>query len=340
MIGMIKSGSSFYHVINYVLEDKKELTEALKREMSLKDGVSHKDRAEVLAYHKCFGDKYELTEQFKEVASLSKRCEKPVFHMTVRLAPGDRLSRGQLIALGEDLTKEFGVSENQYLMVYHKDTKQPHIHIVANRVGLNGRAASDSNSYKRMAAFCRHQEKKFGLKEVLSPRQFLSGRERLLPRQDQRKLKLADDIRQTLQAAGSYREFESRMRELGYQVIKGRGIAFIDPKRVRIKGSEAGFPLSKIEKILALKQQLRQAELVKRGHKERNLTSMARRQHPQETVRQSVTSAAVMIEKTISGVSSMIEDLLTPIPGGDHVPYELSQEAYERRQKKKRRRPS
>jgi sulfur transfer complex TusBCD TusB component (DsrH family) len=46
------------------------------------------------------------------------------------------------------------------------------------------------------------------------------------------------------------------MEDLGYQVLKGRGISFIDDKKVKIKGSEVGFSLMKIEKILALKQDL------------------------------------------------------------------------------------
>lgn len=46
------------------------------------------------------------------------------------------------------------------------------------------------------------------------------------------------------------------MKSLGYQVLKGRGISFIDDKMVKIKGSEVGFSLLKLEKIFAIKQQL------------------------------------------------------------------------------------
>lgn len=37
------------------------------------------------------------------------------------------------------------------------------------------------------------------------------------------------------------------MQAKGYQIIKGRGIAFIDDKKVKIKGSEVGYSLQKIE---------------------------------------------------------------------------------------------
>ncbi|WP_436489896.1 hypothetical protein [Chitinophaga sp. ARDCPP14] len=47
-----------------------------------------------------------------------------------------------------------------------------------------------------------------------------------------------------------------------YKVIKGRGIAFIDDKKVKIKGSEVGFSLAKIERILNIRPELtaKQAE--------------------------------------------------------------------------------
>jgi len=47
-----------------------------------------------------------------------------------------------------------------------------------------------------------------------------------------------------------------KMTELGYKVIKGRGISFIDDKKVKIKGSEVGFSLGKTERILFLRNQL------------------------------------------------------------------------------------
>ena len=56
----------------------------------------------------------------------------------------------------------------------------------------------------------------------------------------------------------NYQQFEQIMKALGYQVSKARGIAFIDDKKVKIKGSEVGFSLMRIEKILALKQNTQQ----------------------------------------------------------------------------------
>ena len=96
-------------------------------------------------------------------------------------------------------------------------------------------------------------EEKHQLKKVLNPSRYLPKEERHLQRQDNRKQQLKDDIRSCLRTSNNYIEFEQKMRKLKYDVIKGRGIAFRDDKKVYTKGSDVGFSLATIEKILALK---------------------------------------------------------------------------------------
>lgn len=264
MIGKITTGTSFYHCLCYCLHDKKNLSEEQKIQLSQKENLQHKDRAEILFYNNCFGNARELASQFKEVAQLSRRVEKPVLHISLRLAPGETLTKGDLSEIGRACAAEFKIDQNQCICILHKDTRDQHIHIVANRVGYDGRALSLSNDYRMMANFCRKMELKHGLKEVLSPRIFLSKEQRLIPRQDARKERLQNDIRNVLKDSVSYAEFEQKMKSLGYQVLKGRGISFIDDKKVKIKGSEVGFSLMKIEKIIELNKQLKLKQAVKK----------------------------------------------------------------------------
>jgi Relaxase/Mobilisation nuclease domain len=266
MIGMISLGKSFYHCISYCLEDKRHLTEDEKLSQIQNDGLEHKHRSEILEFNKCFGDKYELTEQFKDVQKLSKRVEKPVLHLSLRLAPGEILSRQQLTEMGRQLAKEFDVSNNQYLTILHKDTREQHIHLVANRVGYNGKAAGTSNNFLKMDRLCRHLEKEYNLKKVLSAKRFLSKEQRLIPRHDNRKEQLKTDIRKTLEIVSDISSFQKQMQNLGYKVLKGRGISFVDQKKVKIKSSEVGFSLATIERILHLRHQLkiRHSEIDKR----------------------------------------------------------------------------
>lgn len=257
MIGKIMTGKSLYYCLKYCLEDKRELTEEMKKNLSEMEHVQHLNRAEVLEYNQCFGDLKDLTEQMKDVRNLSRRVEKPVLHMTLSLSPDEKLTREQWTAIGRQCAREFGVEDNQYVTILHKDTEKQHVHIVANRVGFDGRAAKDGNNYKRMAAFCRRMEKQFQLQEVLSPRQFLAPKERLIPRNDQRKKHLKADILKSIKQVSTFSDFRIQMEALGYQVIKGRGISFIDSKKVRTKGSEINFSLATINRILDLQNRIK-----------------------------------------------------------------------------------
>lgn len=340
MIGHVSTGASFSHCISYCLEDKQELSEEQKLQLALQDRLQHKDRAEVLFYNKCFGNKYELAKDFKDVAKLSKRVEKPVLHISLRLAPGEQLSRDQWMGIGKECAREFGIADNQYICVLHKDTKEQHIHIAANRVGFDGKVASDSNNYKRMAALCRRLEKEYNLKEVLSPRAFLSPKDRLLPRHDSRKEKLKTDIRQTLEQARNYPDFEQKMQALGYKVIKGRGIYFIDNKKVKTKGSEVGFSWAKIEKILHLKQQL-ESKITEQKTYEKDLQQKLA-QNASFTATQKLlyqTKIDAQLDRsptvlTIEGICTVLDELLKPDYTSNSVPYEFTYEGYKRRQKK------
>jgi hypothetical protein len=330
MIGHISIGKSAYHCISYCLEDKRELTEEQKEKLSEKEKLQHQNRAEVLFYNQCFGNKKELASQFRDVQKLSRRCEKPVLHLSLRLAPGENLSKAQLSDIGREAAEEFGVGNHQYICVLHKDTKEQHIHIAANRVGFDGKAAKDGNSYKRMSTLCRKLEKKYGLQEVLSPRAFLPPSERRIPRHDSRKEMLKSNIRNSLEKSISYPEFEKQMKALGYQIIKGRGISFIDDKKVKVKGSEVGFSLAKIEKVLELKRQLYNEQLgvVKAQKDGIHFHELKSSEHQQKTAVQAHQTGN--IEKQIS---MLLADLTRTEFGADELPSELK-----RTKKKKYRR--
>ena len=245
MIGKIMIGKSFRGCISYCLEDKK----LLQPELSMQK------RAEVLYYNQCFGNIKELIEQFTDVRNLNQKQSKPVLHITLSMSPGEKLEKEILIDVVEQCAKTMGFERNQYLAIQHLDTAHQHLHIVVNRIGFDGRSVSDSNSYKKIAGFCRTMEHKYDLQQVLNPRRFLSKEQRQLPRLDSRKQVLKKAIESSLSRSANYAAFADQMKSLGYAVEKGRGIAFIDEKKVRVKGSEVGYALGVIEKKLAEQKQ-------------------------------------------------------------------------------------
>ncbi|MFC0771646.1 relaxase/mobilization nuclease domain-containing protein [Terrimonas alba] len=254
MIGKIIIGKSFRGCLNYCLHDK--LMKSQDHEAILKD------RAEVLCYNQCYGNDKELIQQFNEVRQLNPRLSKPVLHITLSLAPGEKLQAHVLTEIAQDCAKDLGFSNNQFVAVLHKDTGHQHLHIVGNRIGFDRKTLSDSNNYKKIAEFCRKMELKHELQQVLNPRRYLSKEFRNIPRLDQRKQQLKEDIKTCLVMAKDYPEFERKMKNLRYEIIKARGIAFRDPQKVYTKGSEVGYSLATVEKILALKPELRK-ELLK-----------------------------------------------------------------------------
>lgn len=124
-----------------------------------------------------------------------------------------------------------GFENNQYVAISHIDTDHFHLHIVTNRVGYNGKVVSDSQNYKKIAQYCRKMELKYHLKQVLSPKKYLSQEQRNTARFHTRKKKLKADIKLCLSTSKDYSQFENKIRQQGYEIIKGRGITFMDNKQ-------------------------------------------------------------------------------------------------------------
>lgn len=258
MIGKIATGKSFRGCMQYLHEGRLQENEELQKlEME-------KKQAEIIYYNQCFGNKKELIRQFVEVSKLNPKVSRPVFHISISLAHQDanRLDRQDKADIGAALAQKFDFADKQYVVITHADTEHEHLHIVANRIGYDGPTASDSNSYKRMAEFCREMELSYKLTQVLSPNKFLKPEQRVTQSQrvDQRKEALKQQLGQAIKECVSIKQIAAYMEKQGYSVELGRGIAFTDAQMVRFKGSQVGYSLADIEKKLKQEQQLRQQQ--------------------------------------------------------------------------------
>lgn len=336
MIGKIITGKSFNGCLKYCLNDK--LSDEELGEQALKN------RVEVLVFNQCFGNEKELIQQFNEVRNLNRKLSKPVMHITLSFAPGEQLAKYKLTEICEDCSKEMGFEKNQFVAICHNDTRHQHVHIVANRIGFDGKALSDSNNYKKIANYCRRMELKYDLKQVQSPKKFLAKEFRQSPRQDQRKDKLKNDIKECILNARNYLEFEQQMRALKYDVIKSRGIAFRDKQKVYTKGCAVGFSLSKIEKLLelkpSLKVQLFQKEEKIIGHQIQDSSKNSLQIIKADT--QKLTENGRVNEKVDNELSinnsGVLDVLMRNEQAGMSVPRELTDEEKRRRKLKQKRR--
>ena len=330
MIGKITIGKSFKGCILYCLNDK---IQDQKQEQVMKD------RAEILLFNQCYGNQKELIQQFNEVRQLNSKLAKPVLHITLSLVPGEELPKEKLMEMCQDCAKDMGFENNQYVAIHHKDTSHQHLHIVANRIGFDKRTVSDSNNFQKIAAYCRKMELKFNLTQVLSPRKFLPKEQRQIPRQDARKEQLKNNIQKTLQQVNNYQQFEQVMKALGYQILKARGISFIDDKKVKIKGSEVGFSLMEIEKILALKKESESRETIKEFEQE------VLQKQQSKNIRQPFSATPKLLFKKQETTSKMefqkqITELIDNMIKPENIPEQFIPGLLKKRRVKKRRKPN
>jgi hypothetical protein len=262
--------------LGYCLEDK----------LSPDGEILYKDRAEILQYNHCFGNKTELTSQFNEVQLLNPNLSLPVMHIVLTLPRGEQISKGAFTDIASDCARAMDFEKHQFVTILHKDTPQQHVHVVINRVGFDKQTVSDSFSHDRLADFCRKAEKKHHLRQELGPLRHRSREELKIPRHGIRLDLLKSNIGESLKISRNIGEFEQHMQERGYDIYRkeGRGIAFRDEKKVCIKGCEAGYPLKKIEATLAIDLRLRQqqSQEKERLQRQEHDRQLRQKQQPQQ----------------------------------------------------------
>ncbi|ELO8588740.1 relaxase/mobilization nuclease domain-containing protein, partial [Shigella sonnei] len=91
--------------------------------------------------------------------------KKPVFHAFLSLPKNEHLTDERWQEIAKDYLKEMNIDieKHQYICVRHNDTDKDHIHIVANRVGLDGSVWLGQHSAFNTIAACERLEIKHNL---------------------------------------------------------------------------------------------------------------------------------------------------------------------------------
>ncbi|MEY8647389.1 relaxase/mobilization nuclease domain-containing protein [Klebsiella pasteurii] len=107
----------------------------------------------------------DLTDEFKTVSSFRQDIKKPVFHAFLSLPKNEHLTDEKWQEIAKDYLKEMNIDidKHQYICARHNDTDKEHIHIVANRVGLDGSVWLGQHSAFNTIAACERLEVKHGL---------------------------------------------------------------------------------------------------------------------------------------------------------------------------------
>lgn len=94
------------------------------------------------------------------------RVQNPVYHFGVSLSPEEQLDRAQWRDVTQTMLKRLGLDEHQVLIVAHGDKDYQHVHIVANRVGPDGKVWKPRHDRRIQQAVAREMEVKYGLRRV------------------------------------------------------------------------------------------------------------------------------------------------------------------------------
>ena len=113
----------------------------------------------------------EIADQMSDRAELSHRVVRPCYHMVLSVPQQDTDTLDS--RAWHDLTRDFlegmGLRDRQAVAYLHEDTtypdgtERPHVHIVANRVGRNGKAIDTSWDYYRAQSVLRELEEQYDL---------------------------------------------------------------------------------------------------------------------------------------------------------------------------------
>ena len=110
-----------------------------------------------------------------------------MMHISLNPHPDDVLSDSDFTRLAHDYMQMMGFAEMPYMIYKHTDIDRHHVHIVALRVGTDGRCISDRNNFYKNRKVCRELEQRYGLK--------VAEREKITPDMPIKKVDPSGDIK-------------------------------------------------------------------------------------------------------------------------------------------------
>ena len=173
-----------------------------------------------------------LNHEFTEVSLKRSNLSRWVYHCALSLAPGETLSNATWRSVARDYLDAMGFEKSQFVLVRHTDTEShQHVHIVANRVGMDGKTVSDSFDHYRAQTVVRAIEESYLLRPVLPS--WKSSRKALSLRQLKQEAEtgipsvqrlLQDRITEALQDSLSLPDLVDRLRQRNIQTYAFYGL--------------------------------------------------------------------------------------------------------------------
>ncbi len=112
-----------------------------------------------------------IMKEVQMIKVMRPNLQKYFYHTSINFPPSEDLTNATMTKIGREYLHESGFTQHQYIMFRHHDADHPHLHILVNRIGYDGKVLSDSNDFARCEKILRELEKKYNLTEVISSNQ-------------------------------------------------------------------------------------------------------------------------------------------------------------------------
>jgi hypothetical protein len=124
-------------------------------------------------------DSLKIAREMHTVSKIRSDIDKPVWHQSLRLPAGETLTAEKWQIVADDYMVQMGFSEtHQRMYGLHNDREGQHLHIVANRIGLDGTVKNSSHESLKSTKIIAELEKTYGLTITTTPAEAKADRQK------------------------------------------------------------------------------------------------------------------------------------------------------------------
>ena len=107
----------------------------------------------------------EILKEFEMMQRYNERCKNKFLRFEIGIAPQDekKLTRQDLQIICKQFSQSIGLQDNQWFACTHKDTDNLHIHLIANRINMDGEVFQTDFISNRAAKAAEELSRKLGL---------------------------------------------------------------------------------------------------------------------------------------------------------------------------------